>query len=166
MASRKELQVGQEWAVVEGYGSTAGINSGWGKKVTIVELTAYDKGSKYSSRFYPVEGGKYVKVEKTYKNNDGGTTTEQVCVMLRSLVSLWDDYVKVQHENAKNQEAMRIRQEEQRKFKQTVYDPALEELISILQNITEKREYISSHHSIGHLPLTTIQALTEILKNR
>lgn len=32
MASRKELEVGQEWAVVEGYGSTAGINSGWGKR--------------------------------------------------------------------------------------------------------------------------------------
>jgi hypothetical protein len=166
MASRKELEVGQEWAVVEGYGSTAGINSGWGKKVTIVELTAYDKGSKYSYRFHPVEGGKYVKVEKTYINSEGNAITEQLYVMLRSLVALWADYEKVQHENAKNKEAMRIREEAQRKFKRTVYDPALNELIELLQNITEKREYISSHHSVGHLPLTTIQALTEILKNR
>jgi len=166
MASRKDLQVGQTWAVVEGYGSRAGVNSDYAKKVTILDLTAYDKGSKYSSRIRPSEGGQYVKAEQTYKNRDDETVTEEVHVMLRSLVALWDDYVKVRDENAKNQEALRIRQKAQRDFKRTVYDPALEELISILQNITEKREYISSHHSIGHLPLTTIQALTEILKNR
>ena len=166
MASRKQLEIGQTWAVVEGYGSRAGVNSDYAKKVTILDLTAYDKGSKYSSRFRPSEGGHYVKAEQTYKNRDDETVTDEVYVMLRSLVALWDDYVKVRDENAKSQEALRIRQEAQRDFKRTVYEPALNELIELMQNITEKREYISSHHSIGHLPLTTIKALTEILKNR
>lgn len=166
MASRKQLEIGQTWAVVEGYGSRAGVNSDYAKKVTILDLTAYDKGSKYSNRFSPSLGGHYVKAEQTYLNRNDETVTDQVYVMLRSLVAPWDDYVKVRDENAKSQEALRIRQEAQRDFKRTVYEPALNELIELMQNITEKREYISSHHSIGHLPLTTIQALTEILKNR
>ena len=166
MASRKQLEVGQTWAVVEGYGSRAGINSDWAKKVTIMDLTAYTKGGRYSDRYHASESGHYVKAEQTYKNRDDETVTDQVYIMLRSLVALWDDYVAVRDENAKNQEAMRVRREAQQDFKKTVYDPALNELIELLQNITEKREYISSHHAIGHLPLTTIQALTGILKNR